>query len=109
MYRLPFQNLCYRATVRVVDFFPPKLEDFSVSYDRQYPDSESSNEENHDSDRDMPTRTQFSKNCHQAWEWRFCLLVEDSSPTSCAQPKERLKLFVSGADAVHLLKLDAVK
>ena len=46
------------------------------------------------------------------WEWRFCLLVQDSGPGTHYnrdEPKERMKLFVAGSDAEFLLKLDATK
>jgi len=43
------------------------------------------------------------------WEWRFCLLLESASPPPPGQPKELMKLFVSGPDAEYLLKIDAVK
>jgi protection of telomeres protein 1 len=62
-----------------------------------------------DSDGDIATCVHSSQNRRWAWEWRFCLLVEDPTPTCRTQPKERMKLFVSGQDAVHLLKLDAAK
>lgn len=99
--RLPFQNLCYRTTVRVVDFFPPKIEDFAVrciSRSAMRSDSEISSD-----DEEGPN----SQN-HITWEWRFCLLVEDANLIP-GQAPERIKLFVSGLDAVYLLKLDAVE
>ncbi|BDD55208.1 hypothetical protein MPDQ_005779 [Monascus purpureus] len=104
-YRLPFQNICYRSLVRVVDFFPPNLEDFSVPIDREcaaLSDSESDLDDLHNCDI---TINSSSRNI--VWEWRFCLLVESASPSSLGQTKERMKLFVSGPDAEHLLKLDA--
>lgn len=105
-YRLPFQNLRYRATVRVVDFFPPKLEDFAVPYDPEYAMlSESASD---DEDEDGDTRI-TGRRRRRMWEWRFCLLVENGTPPPRGQPRERMKLFVSGHDAEYLLKLDAVK
>ncbi|KAF7585818.1 hypothetical protein BBP40_010060 [Aspergillus hancockii] len=93
-YRLPFQNHCYKATVRVVDFFPPNLEDFAVP---QEP------EDNHsDGGMDYAEGESSTK-----WEWRFCLLVEDASPPPPGQPKEQMKLFVSGSEAEYLLYLSA--
>ncbi|KKZ60692.1 hypothetical protein EMCG_04619 [[Emmonsia] crescens] len=103
-YRLPFQNLRYKASVRVVDFFPPRLEDFAVQYDVE---------------RAMLSDTEFSvsstdenetDSCKR-WEWRFCLLVEDAGPGTHYNrngPRERMKLYVSNNDAVFLLRLDAV-
>jgi hypothetical protein len=89
--------------VRVVDFFPPKIEDFAVrciSRSAMRSDSEISSD---DEDFEGPN----SQN-HITWEWRFCLLVEDANLIP-GQPPERIKLFVSGLDAVYLLKLDAVE
>lgn len=96
-YRLPFQNVQYRTTVRVVDFFPPDISDFAAPYNPDYENSSSDEDENNVS---SPRRVR--------WEWRFCLLVEDAK-TAPGQPRNRIKLFVSGAEAVFLLKLDAVE
>ncbi|KAL4912276.1 hypothetical protein BDW62DRAFT_26097 [Aspergillus aurantiobrunneus] len=93
-YRLPFQNLCYLTTVRVVDFYPPLLEDFAVLQEHA---SLAYNEQ-----RDPATSRTISK-----WEWRFCLLVESISPATSRQPKERVKLFVSNSEAEHLLNMVA--
>ncbi|GFF33223.1 protection of telomeres protein 1 [Aspergillus udagawae] len=98
-YRIPFQNVCYRATVRVVDFFPPKLEDFAVPEESDHkprPDAEVDEPHNsHSPDRSI------------RWQWRFCLLVENVPPHPYGKSSQRMKLFVSGADAEYLLKLDA--
>ncbi|PYH91704.1 telomere-binding alpha subunit central domain protein [Aspergillus ellipticus CBS 707.79] len=93
-YRLPFQNFCYRTTVRVVDFFPPKLEDFAVP---RYGNSDS------DDETGTNNSTGFVR-----WEWRFCLLVESVPPPPAGQEKERVRVFVAGPEAEHLLGIDAV-
>ncbi|KAI9930375.1 3-ketoacyl-CoA thiolase with broad chain length specificity [Aspergillus wentii] len=98
-YRLPFQNLCYRPLVRVVDFFPHNLEDFAVPEDAECAALSSSES---DEAPDLNDTDRFYR-----WEWRFILLIEDGSPSPPGQPKEQMKLFVSGADAVHLLGIDA--
>ncbi|GIJ89273.1 hypothetical protein Asppvi_008204 [Aspergillus pseudoviridinutans] len=96
-YRIPFQNVCYRATVRVVDFFPPKLEDFAV------PD-----ESDHKQMDEIHNSHSSNSPSHSIrWQWRFCLLVENVPPHLHGKSSERMKLFVSGADAEYLLKLDA--
>ncbi|KAL2829247.1 hypothetical protein BDW59DRAFT_38385 [Aspergillus cavernicola] len=94
-YRLPFQNLCYLSTVRVVDFYPPLLEEFavlqehvSVGYDKK-----------HDPDT---SRT------YQKWEWRFCLLVESAASSAPGQPKQRTKLWVSNSSSEYLLQCSAL-
>ncbi|KAE8388652.1 telomere-binding alpha subunit central domain protein [Aspergillus alliaceus] len=93
-YRLPFQNLCYRATVRVVDFFPPNLEDFAVPQESK---NNRLGSDMHYNDEDGGI-TQ--------WEWRFCLLVEDASPPP-GHPKAHIRLFVFGANAEFLLQMSA--
>ncbi|KAL4787911.1 hypothetical protein BJX76DRAFT_368258 [Aspergillus varians] len=93
-YRLPFQNLCYFSTVRVVDFYPPLLEDFAVHQEHA--------SLAYDKKRDPTTSRTYSK-----WEWRFCLLVESITPATAHQPKERVKLFVSNPEAEHLLNMTA--
>ncbi|OGM41530.1 telomere-binding alpha subunit central domain protein [Aspergillus bombycis] len=94
-YRLPFQNLCYKTTVRVVDFFPPDIKDFAV---RQQPkENHSGSSMYRNAEDDGITR----------WEWRFCLLIEDALPPPPGQPKEQIKLFVSDANAEFLLKMSA--
>jgi hypothetical protein len=106
-YRLPFQNLRYRASVRVVDFFPPKLEDFAALYNPEYAMLSGGEHSMNDDESDEEPVIGS-----QGWEWRFCLLVEDGGPGVCqpaTQCKERMKLYVAGADAVFLLCMDAVK
>lgn len=93
-YRLPFQNLCYLSTVRVVDFYPPLLEDFTVQKERT--------SVAYDKKRDPAT-----SRTNTQWEWRFCLLVEGISSATGQQPKERVKLFVSSSEAEHLLQFSA--
>ncbi|KAJ5295589.1 hypothetical protein PENANT_c001G08974 [Penicillium antarcticum] len=88
VYQLPFQNVNYISELRVVDFFPPDLEDFAVQT-QQAAESE-----------DTETLT--------GWEWRFCLLVEGVNPQPFKQqPRERMKLFVSGHDGDCLLDMVA--
>lgn len=96
-YTLPFQNLLYRAYARVVDFFPPNLEDFAVPLNGK--SAISSSAADSDGDPGDPIR----------WEWRFCLLLESGAPPPPGQPKKYMKLFVSGHDAEYLLRMDAVE
>ncbi|KAJ5656653.1 hypothetical protein N7507_008603 [Penicillium longicatenatum] len=86
-YKLPFQNVAYNTIARVVDFFPPDLADFAVQ---------------------VRTKTIVHQSQeHTTWEWRFCLLVEGIEPVvSKDQPREQMKIFVSGAEAERLLCLD---
>ncbi|KAJ9271664.1 hypothetical protein DTO212C5_2089 [Paecilomyces variotii] len=105
-YRLPFQNINYRAVVRVVDFYPPRLEDFAVSYNPEDDILSESGTSSEDSEGDAVMTSGYSRR-RRIWEWRFCLLVEDGKPVPRGQPKERMKLYVSGKDAEYLLKIDA--
>ncbi|KAL3495762.1 hypothetical protein BJX62DRAFT_222402 [Aspergillus germanicus] len=93
-YRLPFQNLIYLSTVRVVDHYPHRLEDFAVLQEQR--------SLAYDKKRDPASARTIKK-----WEWRFCLLVEDVSPPAPGQPKARTRLFVSDLDAQYLLNLSA--
>ncbi|PGH00914.1 hypothetical protein AJ79_08069 [Helicocarpus griseus UAMH5409] len=113
-YRLPFQNLRYKASVRVVDFFPHKLEDFAVQYDIEramLSDSEGSLGSGDDDDGDNSGDSSPTAGRRTRWEWRFCLLVEDAGPGTHynrKEKRERMKLYVADHDAECLLSLDAV-
>jgi len=92
-----------------VDFFPPKLEDFAVSYNPEYKMiSDCESDSQYDDDGDAVMDGNASQRPRRSWEWRFCLLVEDAKPPP-GQPRDRIKLFVWGNEAVHLLKIDAVE
>lgn len=80
----------------MVDFFPPKLEDFAVEVPVKSILA--------DNDGHGPSGTP-----HMLWEWRFCLLVEGTEPLISNQVRAQMKLFVTGWEAVHLLRLDAVE
>ncbi|KAK9854518.1 hypothetical protein MYU51_003575 [Penicillium brevicompactum] len=92
VYQLPFQNIHYRSTARVIDFFPPNLEDFAVQtvcaplYTSQDSATEPSIE----------------------WQWRFCLLVEGIGPKQPNQQhREPVKLYVVGQDGDCLFNEEA--
>ncbi|OAA66122.1 telomere-binding alpha subunit central domain protein [Cordyceps fumosorosea ARSEF 2679] len=79
---LPFTNASYRASVRVKNYLPHKLEDFAfarlegdvydVLSDPEY-DSSSSDDDN---EEDMNSYVTSEKII--GWEWRFHLLLEDA-------------------------------
>lgn len=88
VYQLPFQNVNYRSQVRVIDFFPPKVEDFTF----------------------QTTHTPLFDTGHSprgpkyGWEWCFCLLVEGIGPKPPNQEaREPVKLYVCGEDGDFLL------
>ena len=137
-YTLPFQNLSYRTKVRVVDFFPPLLEDFAVpcgstefdhlnppdspappsplSQDAQ-PHSPSSAIDDSDSDSEDFLVHDAAL---QKWEWRFYLLLEDASVPSATPsnsssfltaraPAPQIKVLVTKEDAEFFTKESPVK
>lgn len=104
-YRLPFQNVRYKSRLRVVDFFPHRLEEFAVPYKKEL---------DHLSDEEIDDEAELVDNYPGpvTWEWRFCLLVEDGIPTSQnfkGEPKERMELLVAKSDAEFLLNMTAVE
>ncbi|KAI9765738.1 MAG: hypothetical protein M1840_007171 [Geoglossum simile] len=103
---LPFQNVCCRAKVRVVDFFPPNLEDFAVPCNEFEDLSDDSDEE---SDRDGGQHRQVDRGLRRVdrWDWMFYLLVEDANKFSSGARRETMKVLVADRDAEYLLKMDA--
>ncbi|CAG8952799.1 hypothetical protein HYFRA_00009044 [Hymenoscyphus fraxineus] len=83
----PFTNFKYKACVRVVDYFPDRIEDFAHGVSEY--DALSDNDESRDIEGDV-----------QAWEWGFALQVEDASTKH--QPK-RIWLMVNNTNAQCLL------
>jgi protection-of-telomeres protein 1 len=101
----PFTVCKYRANVRIVDYFPHKLEDFAVGYRSSEYEMLSDYSGNEDSDPEEDHRLWgqgkgFSKD---TWEWRFALQVEDASTKVS---KDRLWLIVDNHSAQFLLNLD---
>ncbi|OJD29727.1 telomere-binding alpha subunit central domain-containing protein [Diplodia corticola] len=100
---LPFVNAMYKARVRVVDFWPDNLEDFSESLDD--PGFNDVSEEN--PTQSSTTYTALSTGTPR-WEWHFFLLVEDARQPPGSKSPVRIPLLVSHKDAECLLCLDAV-
>lgn len=130
-YTLPFQNIKSRAVVRIVDFLPPDIADFAIrkkknsEFDvlsecssdssssdndhRQLPDDTDNDDDGRDA-RSEPGNDENSSTRGSKWQWRFALVLEDaSSPRSKSpvEPSHRLTAYMTDADAVFLLKLDA--
>jgi protection-of-telomeres protein 1 len=91
-------NVNFRARVRVVDFFPPKLEDFSHSLDDPLYNDMDMVEESTVMDLDKPEESR--------WEWAFWLLLEDYKKVPGKQ-SERMKVLVAGPGAEFLLNMEA--
>ena len=88
---LPFVNAKYRARVRVVDFYPKSLEEFTS------PTTEVPFTQNDDILMEDQSR----------WDWRFVLLVEDTISATGDMP-QRMRLTVPKSSAEFLLKMDPV-
>lgn len=93
--QLPFINQCRRAKVRVIDFYPANLQDFTrpSTTDDEESDADS------DIDGELPR-----------WRWDFFLLVEDARrPIHSAntQATPTMWLHVPHKSAEYLHKLDA--
>ena len=116
-YVLPFHNVCSRARVRVVDFFPPDLANFAVARKMSEYDvlSDSGSSDGNDGDGNSSVQSSRGPTSTIRWEWRFCLLLEDGdrkatmTTTTSTKPGQvcRLKALVAHHDAEYLLKLDA--
>ncbi|EKG15636.1 Telomere end binding protein [Macrophomina phaseolina MS6] len=101
-YELPFVNARYKSRVRIVDFWPQDLKDFSRSLeDLDYNDVHT--------DGATPSSTSYTalSSGTQRWEWHFCLLVEDANRRPGTKDPTRLPLLVFDKDAEYLLCLDA--
>lgn len=102
--------------MRVVDYFPKNLEDFSVPCKiSEYDVLSDCGSSNIDSEVEA-NRMQWDEgrgwSGEMRWEWRFYLLVEDSEVMKTVPSKgsvPRLKILITEQDAVMLLKMDAEK
>lgn len=93
-WNLPFVNRQRRVTVRVVDFAPLRLEDFT----RLEQPAEVSGEVSEDEmDLDAPS---------QKWEWDFFLLLEDTKPRQPNSAPTQEWVHVEHKDAEFLLSMD---
>ena len=83
----------------MVDYFPPNLADFAVKVPMK------SIVDRGDDDMDESATGKRTE-----WQWRFCLLVEGTEPRlSKQQPRELMKVYVTGAEGEHLLNLHATE
>ncbi|KAK4104149.1 hypothetical protein N658DRAFT_493648 [Parathielavia hyrcaniae] len=111
---MPFTCAKYRARARVVDFFPPSLEDFACSRKSSILDAlEDDSECSLSSDDDDDT-----SGADRIWEWRFALQLEDAAPpppphtdkiekTNATIARPRVWVLVDNAEAQCLTSLDA--
>ena len=109
---MPFQNINSRATVRVIDFFPPNLVDFAVplpkasEYDILSEDegSGSGSEQPGNDGRDERSETDDDA---RRWEWRFELVLEDALRARHQEKRATVEVYIVGQDAEGLLNLEA--
>lgn len=90
-----------RTRVRVVDYYPPDLRDFTQCLDHATYNDRSSQLTAPSSYEDDDAVSSAGR-----WEWAFYLLVEDPKPVP-GLPKVQLPLLVHGQAAEHLLGMDA--
>jgi protection of telomeres protein 1 len=98
---LPFANLNYRTHVRVTDFAPADLRDFTFAKKLSEFDALSDNE---DSDYASDSDRAISESGSRTWEWRFFLELEDAHD----EEKERIWVVVDNESAQCLIGLDAL-
>ncbi|KAK3328001.1 hypothetical protein B0T19DRAFT_180019 [Cercophora scortea] len=107
---LPFTCSKYLTRVRVVDFYPPALEDFASSRESSAFDvlSDHSGDEDDSDSNSAPSDEEDDRRrgVQRIWEWRFALQLEDAAPAKHSQPK-RLWVLVDNAEAQCLTGLDA--
>jgi protection-of-telomeres protein 1 len=107
-------NIKFKANLRILDFSPHNLEDFTFRFKIPEKTPLSDDEDDDpDSGSDIssgaktpppPSSAADREDREWKWEWQFYLLCEDIKPT---RPKERIKLCITKEDAVFLLGLDA--
>ncbi|OBU00080.2 hypothetical protein VE01_01814 [Pseudogymnoascus verrucosus] len=108
----PFVNANYRANLRVTDFFPHKLEDFSVGRKPNEFDCLSDFDPTSDEEDDINTVGKdisdfvLRDNDHLQWSWRFALQVEDASPSE-SPTKERVWVLIDNESGQFLLTENA--
>ncbi|KAE8447227.1 hypothetical protein EG329_010921 [Mollisiaceae sp. DMI_Dod_QoI] len=100
----PFTLCKYKAHVRVVDYFPHRIEDFAVGRKPSEMDMLSDYSGGEDTDLEETLRTfRSGKGFSKVWQWRFALQVEDASSKDS---KDRLWLMVDNHAAQFLLSLE---
>ncbi|KAJ3953272.1 hypothetical protein N0V92_010267 [Colletotrichum tropicale] len=113
--KLPFTVAQYRTNVRVIDFHPPRLEDFAsgrkrTEYDILSDNSDSESDSNSE-EEDGGTLDNFVG--ERVWEWRFALRLQEATLTTAGKkhsPGTKNNTFwvlVDNLEAQLLTGLDA--
>ncbi|KAK0375000.1 telomere-binding alpha subunit central domain-containing protein [Colletotrichum limetticola] len=116
--KLPFHDAQYRTHVRIVDFHPPRIQDFACVHKRNeydvlsdYSGTDSEDDNDDDDEQGRVTIDKYVSTSEQNWEWRFALCLQDA--TAAKDPKTREKktnkfwVVVDNMDAQLLTGLDA--
>ncbi|KAK0639021.1 hypothetical protein B0T16DRAFT_235735 [Cercophora newfieldiana] len=100
---LPFVCAKYRACVRVVDFHPSYLENFTCSRkQRAYEGFVSDSEDSDSQDGDTSDESMVEDDSKRIWEWRFALQLEDAR-----KPGQRVWVLVDNSNGQCLTGLHA--
>lgn len=108
----PFVNANYRTNLRVTDFFPHKLEDFSVGRKTSEFDCLSDFDPTSDEEDEVNTVGKdisdfiLRGNDSLQWSWRFALQVEDAKASESAT-KERIWVLIDNDSGQFLLSENA--
>jgi protection-of-telomeres protein 1 len=111
---LPFVNANYKCNVRVIGYFPHKIEDFAVGRRVTDLDMLSDYSGSEDGDLDEDTDSEEGRNSsgsskqstRRKWEWRFALEVKDADSKVS---EDRMWLYIDNHAGQALLDLDAAK
>ncbi|KAJ9652002.1 hypothetical protein H2198_008744 [Neophaeococcomyces mojaviensis] len=105
-YRLPFQNCKYKTKVKVVDFFPDRIEDFAIPYRVSDYEALSDHESGDEEGATLPYARQNPD--HVRWDWHFFLMVEDPERSKNQDgTRDPIVLQVAGTDGDYLLNAEA--
>ncbi|KAM3512831.1 hypothetical protein MY11210_003536 [Beauveria gryllotalpidicola] len=105
---LPFINANYRASVRVKDYLPHRLEDFAYPKLKGdiYDALSDSQPESSDDDEAYNIDSFVSSEKIAGWEWRFYLLLEDVRDSE-TEPRDKVWVTVDNHAAQCLLNMNA--
>ena len=92
-------NVLYKIKARVVDFWPPVLEDFA-----SLASPADTSEDDSDNDTSM-----IDLSSSETWRWDFYLLLEDTKPNRRSSPSAQQWVHVGHRDAEYLLCTDATE
>lgn len=89
-------NVRYKVRTRVVDFWPPMLEDFAML-------ASPADDSGEDSDEDT---NMIDLSSSEKWIWDFFLLLEDIKPSRRSSAPAQQWVHVGHRDAEYLLCMD---